>query len=140
MNTKSTAPNPNAKSDDKSADRADSTAKAAGGETQAKAVNGLYVVADFTDADTGQNVAAGSALPEHIAKDEKRVEALKASGALSDTAPRRGPAIRQQVPGGALSVTYEKGDAGREGSGDVGGRVDNSDRKGADDVGGAATE
>ena len=136
MNTKATAPNRNASSDDKTVDKADAKTAAAATETKAVAVNGLYVVADFDDAETGKTVTKGSALPESIAGDADRVERLKAAGVLSDKAPRPSPSAGQ-VPGGALSMTYEKADPAREGTGDVGGRVDNSDRKGAADVGGA---
>lgn len=112
----------------KAKDEPEATAKA-------KAVNGLYVVARFTDSVTGETIEADAALPESIASDATRVDALKRAGVLSDK-PRSPTVGRVQTPGGALSVTHShEGAQARGGTGDVGARADNTGRAVKADVG-----
>lgn len=106
--------------------------------TQTASGETLYVIADFTDSTTGQEVKKGDPVPDSALDDEERIERLKAAGVVSNRPAPKGPTVRHQVPGGALSVTYEQGDPNRQSSGDVGARVDNSDRAVEADVGAGA--
>lgn len=107
------------KSDDKTAQAA--TIQKAAAAAAPKADAGPYIVTAFNDRDTGKRYAPGDALPDHIRKDEERVQTLTKSGILSDKRPAARTA-QQRVEGGLLTVTREDGRVDRglapEGFGD----------------------
>lgn len=69
--------------------------------------NGLRIAVAFTDKATGQRVAPGDVTPAHILDDAERLEALKEGGFITDK-PLPPPAPATAVPGGALSVSYDR--------------------------------
>lgn len=114
MDTKTTktAPDPNAKSDDKTgaaaktAETIRKVADAVTGERQSE--KGPFIVAAFNDRETGERYAPGDALPDHILSDGDRMRSLMESGILSETKPAARTA-QQRIEGGLMTVKHEDG-------------------------------